>query len=56
MEMKLTAILSGHLICTNLAQLLWVPVTNTVESTGAMFSVTLGTDDSGGHWYRLQSD
>ncbi len=42
--------------CTNLAQRLWAPVTNTVESTGAMFSVTLRTDDSGGHWYRLQSN
>jgi len=43
--------------CTNLAQQLWAPVTNAVQSTGAMFSVTLRADDnSGGHWYRLQSN
>ena len=40
--------------CTNLTQPLWAPVTNTVETTGAMFSVTLPTDDPGVHWYRLQ--
>ena len=43
--------------CSNLAQPLWARVTNTVESTGAVFSVTLRTDDNGrGNFYRLQSN
>jgi hypothetical protein len=41
---------------TNLAQQLWAPVTNAVQSTGAMFSVTLRAEGNGGHWFRLQSN
>ena len=41
--------------CTNLVQRAWSPVTNTIETTGAMFSVTLRTDDRA-CWYRLQSN
>jgi len=43
--------------CTNLAQPLWARITNTIQSTGAVFSVTLRTDDNvRGQWYRLQSN
>ena len=42
---------------TNLAQPSWARVTNTVQSTGAVFSVTLHAEDnSGGYFYRLQSN
>jgi arabinogalactan endo-1,4-beta-galactosidase len=42
--------------CTNLTQPAWAPVTNTVTTTGAIFSVTLRTDDTAASWYRLQSN
>jgi len=42
--------------CTNLVQRTWAPVTNIVETTGAMFSVTLRTENTAASWYRLQSN